>query len=122
MPRRVDPLTPGGEALSDDPAPLVADAATLLEQCAAGYREFLAVPALSLGLFVAPSGEVDEQDPHDRDEVYVILEGEAVLDIAGVAHAVTAGSVAYVPAGVQHHFAAVHTDLRVLVLFAGETQ
>ena len=111
-------MTAGGTPSPSEPQPWVADAAALFGQHA-GYRELLAVPALSLGVFVASPGEVDEQDPHDRDEVYVILDGEAVLDIAGVVHPVTAGSVAYVPAGVDHHFAQVHADLRVLVFFAG---
>ena len=100
--------------------PVVTDVAALLHHDAApGYREFLAVPALSLGIFVAAPGDVDRQEPHDRDEVYVVVDGEAVLDVAGQLHQLAAGSVAYVPAGVAHHFLQVHEDLRVLVLFAG---
>ena len=102
-------------------APLVADAATLHGHHAGrGYWELLDVPALSLGMFLASAGHVDEQEPHDRDEVYVVMAGEATLDIAGVAHEVSAGSVAYVPAGVRHRFTQVHAALRVLVFFAGE--
>ena len=112
-------MTPGDSPLGDG-ASLVTDAATLLGRDAdSGYREFLDVPALSLGMFSASAGDVDEQEPHDRDEVYVVLAGEAVLDVAGVPHAVSTGSVAYVPAGVRHRFAQVHTALRVLVFFAG---
>jgi len=110
-----------GDAPLGRRAALVADAATLVGlEAGAGYREFLDVPALSLGLFVAAAGHGDEQDPHDRDEVYVVLSGEADLDIAGVRHRVAAGSVAYVPAGVRHRFAAVHSAVRVLVVFAGD--
>lgn len=113
-------MTAGDSPLGDG-APLVTDAAALLGRHAgSGYREFLDVPALSLGMFCASAGDVDEQEPHDRDEVYVVLAGEAVLDIAGVARAVSTGSVAYVPAGVRHGFAEVRAALRVLVLFAGK--
>ena len=113
-------MTPGDDPVSDH-APLVTNAATLLERDpGTGYQEFLDVPALSLGMFSASAGHVDDQEPHDRHEVYVVLTGEAVLDIAGVPHEVSAGSVAYVPAGVRHRFAEVHADLCVLVFFAGE--
>ena len=112
----------------EDPSPAVGrssvtDVATLLGQHGdSSYREFLAVPALSMGMFVASPGDADQQDPHDRDEVYVILAGEAVLDIAGLPHAVSAGSIIYVPAGVQHHFAEILADLRALVLFGGRVR
>ena len=116
----------GIELIPEDDAPpghrtaSVTEVGTLLRrQGITGYREFLAVPTLSLGMFVAPVGHIDEQEPHDRDEVYVILAGEAVLSIDGVPHAVSAGSVAYVPAGVRHRFAEIRADLRVLIFFAG---
>lgn len=76
------------------------------------------MPALSLGLFAAPAGHVDTQEPHEQDEVYVVLAGSAVLDVDGQRTAVTAGSVAYVPARVPHRFVDVTGDLRVVVVFA----
>lgn len=92
---------------------LLADA-----QGAATYREFLRVPALSLGLFAPPAEHLDQQDPHRQDEVYVVISGEAVLVIAEARHPVSAGSIAYVPAGAPHRFAEVSSDLRVVVVFA----
>ncbi len=52
-------------------------------QGADGYAELLRVPALSLGLFLASTGYDDHQYPHAEDEVYVVTEGRAVLDVAG---------------------------------------
>jgi mannose-6-phosphate isomerase-like protein (cupin superfamily) len=82
------------------------------------YREFLRVPALSLGLFAAPPGHDDTQQPHEQDEVYLVLEGRAVLQIEGRGTPVAAGSIAYVPARVPHRFVDITEDLRVAVLFA----
>lgn len=99
--------------------PLVTDLSALLAQHGdATYREFLRGPALSLGLFAASAGHDDEQQPHEQDEVYVVLAGHAVLVVAGDRHAVGPGSVAYVPRGVPHHFREVSDELRVLVGFA----
>ena len=41
-----------------------------------------------------------------------------MIAIVGTDHAVTSGSVAFVPAGAAHHFHTVTEELRVLVLFA----
>lgn len=98
--------------------PVVTDLASLLAaQGDATYREFLRVPALSLGLFAAASGHTDTQTPHDEDEVYVVVSGAAVLEVAGERTAMHAGSVAYVPAHVPHRFEDVSEDLRVVVVF-----
>jgi mannose-6-phosphate isomerase-like protein (cupin superfamily) len=82
------------------------------------YEEILRVPALSVGLFAAATGHEDTQQPHARDEVYVVLSGTALLEIAGKRRAVTAGTVAYLPAGVPHRFLDIRGDLRVVVVFA----
>lgn len=101
------------------PGPFVADLATLLaSQGSVSYREALRVPALSLGLFAASEGHDDTQTPHERDEVYVVLEGRAVLVVGGTWTNVSTGSVAYVPAGVPHRFVEIDGDLRVVVVFA----
>jgi mannose-6-phosphate isomerase-like protein (cupin superfamily) len=100
-------------------APRVAGLVELLaEHGDATYREVLRVPALSLGLFAAPAGHDDTQTPHAADEVYVVIAGRAVLDVAGVRTPVESGSVAYVPPQVPHRFVDVTEDLRVFVVFA----
>lgn len=85
---------------------------------AARYREFLREPAMSLGLYGLPAGGEDPQPSHGEDEVYVVIEGRAVLRVAGEDRAVGPGSVVYVPAGVDHRFHSIDEDLEVLVLFA----
>ena len=102
-----------------EPPALVTDLSALLsDQGGVTYRQFLTGPALSVGLFAAPDGHVDTQQPHRQDEVYVVLAGAAVLDVDGVRTPVTAGSVAYVPAQVPHRFEDISGDLHVVVVFA----
>ena len=45
------------------------------------YLEFIRVPDLSVGLYVLPAGGVDGQRPHDEDEVYYVLDGEARISV-----------------------------------------
>jgi mannose-6-phosphate isomerase-like protein (cupin superfamily) len=82
------------------------------------YREFLRVPALSLGLYRHEVGAGVPQEPHTEDEVYFVVSGRGTIEIGGADHAVTSGSVVYVPAGVAHHFHDVTESLQVLVVFA----
>jgi len=82
------------------------------------YREFLRVPALSLGLYRHEVGASVPQEPHTEDEVYFVVSGRGAIEIDGADYAVTCGSVVYVPAGVAHHFHDVTEPLQVLVAFA----
>lgn len=94
----------------------------LIERQAAGktrYLEFLRVPELSAGVYVLLAGAEDMQQPHAEDEVYYVLDGRAAIDVAGESRVVTAGSIVYVAAGVEHRFHEIEDDLRVLVFFAG---
>lgn len=101
------------------PQPLISSVEALVaEHGSSRYAEFLRVPALSLGLFAVGAGHQDDQSPHAEDEVYVVVAGRATLVVDGSGTEVTAGSVAYVPAGVPHRFEDVTEDLRVYVVFA----
>ena len=82
------------------------------------YQEFLRVHSMSLGLYRHEAGASVPQQPHSEDEVYFVISGHGMIAIDGVDFAVTNGSVAYVPAGVAHHFHSVTEPLQVLVAFA----
>ena len=85
------------------------------------WHEFLSVPSLSMGLYHIAEGTNDKEShsPHDRDEIYVGIQGHGQLTANGKQYEVEAGSVVYVKAGVEHHFHDVTEDLSVLVFFAG---
>ena len=99
------------------------DAFTLAELAAAragtgrSYHEFLRRPALSAGLYVLAPGDPTDQEPHTEDEVYVVLAGQAAIEVAGERRDVAAGSVVYVERAVEHRFVDVVEELQVLVLF-----
>jgi mannose-6-phosphate isomerase-like protein (cupin superfamily) len=82
------------------------------------YLEFLRRDSMSAGLYVLDVGAPDDQQPHQEDEVYVVLEGRATLNVAGQEHPVEPGSIVFVARTVPHRFHDVAERLVVLVLFA----
>ncbi len=82
------------------------------------YLEFLRQPSMSLGLYVLPAGGEDPQQPHAEDEVYYILNGRALINVAGEDNPVQPGSLVFVGRQVPHHFHTITEELHVLVFFA----
>jgi mannose-6-phosphate isomerase-like protein (cupin superfamily) len=66
-------------------------------------------------MLVAP--EPDRQQPHEDDEVYVVLEGRGQLTIEGETMDIIEGQAAFVPARADHGFTG-YEGLSVLVIFA----
>ena len=82
------------------------------------YREFLRLPAMSAGLYVLPAGGTDLQRPHNEDEIYYVVRGQARFKVDNEDREVSAGSVIFVAANVEHHFYNVTEEIAVLVVFA----
>jgi mannose-6-phosphate isomerase-like protein (cupin superfamily) len=82
------------------------------------YQEFLRVPALSAGVYGLAAGATDPQKPHKQDEVYYVVRGRAKMRVGSEQQLVRAGSVIFVPAGLEHVFFDISEELEVLVLFA----
>lgn len=66
----------------------------------------------------APRGS-DPQQPHTRDEVYVVVAGRGTFFCDGARHPFAPGDFLFVPAGVEHRFERFSDDLAVWVLFYG---
>lgn len=66
----------------------------------------------------APRG-TDPQQPHTRDELYVVVEGNGRFVNGEERHAFEPGDVLFVPAGVAHRFEEFTEDLVVWVVFYG---
>ena len=81
------------------------------------FHEFLRVPTLSCAIYRLPAGAKDMQAPHLEDEVYVVLEGHARLEIDGKEHEIKRGSILYVRATAKHSFFDIEEDLTVLAIF-----
>ena len=99
-----------------DSSRLIADLAANNEE----WVEFLRVPAMSLGVYRLKAGQEDLQTPHHEDEIYVVLEGRAVLRAGDREVPAVPGSVLFVEAEADHRFENVEEDFAALVVFAPE--
>src|SRR3982074_2145203 len=90
------------------------------KRAASGERsmEFFRSDSLSMGVFELPAGSTDEQQPHNEDEVYVVMSGRATVRVADEDRPVRTGSVIFVAKEIEHRFHDIEEDLSVLVLFA----
>ena len=86
-----------------------------------GYEVFFDTPSLELGVYVLVAPDPDDQEPHDRDEVYVVLEGEGVLTVEGKEQRLGPGDAAFVAAGDDHRFSG-YERLVLFVLFDNTTK
>lgn len=83
-----------------------------------GYEIVHESPGMEIGVYVLVAPEPDRQQPHDRDELYVVLEGRGTLEVEGAQVDLKEGEAAFVPAGADHRFVG-YEGLSVLVIFAG---
>jgi mannose-6-phosphate isomerase-like protein (cupin superfamily) len=81
-----------------------------------GYDVVHRSPGLEIGVYVLVAPEPDTQQPHEDDEVYVVLEGRGVLEVAGNSFSVAEGDALFVEAGADHRFTG-YESLSVLVIF-----
>ena len=81
-----------------------------------GYEIVHESPGVEVGVYVLVSPEPDRQQPHEWDEVYVVLEGTGVLEVEGEPVQLEEGGAVFVRAGAEHRFSA-YERLAVLVLF-----
>jgi mannose-6-phosphate isomerase-like protein (cupin superfamily) len=81
-----------------------------------GYEVVHSSPGLEIGVYVPVAPEPDRQQPHDCDEVYIVLEGTGVLEVEGTTAELREGHALFVPAGAEHRFSAYEL-LSLLVIF-----
>ncbi|MEO1681502.1 MAG: cupin domain-containing protein [Pseudomonadota bacterium] len=60
-------------------------------------------------VFIRPN--IEKTDTHERDEVYVVTQGEISLTIDGVENRLATGDAAFVAAGVEHTFHGLTDDV-----------
>ena len=91
--------------------------AKLAEDPAREFVELFAHGTLSVEVY-RPRG-VDRQQPHRRDEVYVVIAGTGELVRAGERRAFGPGEFLFVGAGVEHRFENFSADFSTWVFFHG---
>jgi mannose-6-phosphate isomerase-like protein (cupin superfamily) len=82
------------------------------------YQEFLRIPSMSAGLYVLGAGATDQQSPHHEDEIYYVIRGRGRFRAGDEDGEISAGSVLFVAAEVEHRFHDVTEELSLLVFFA----
>jgi mannose-6-phosphate isomerase-like protein (cupin superfamily) len=81
------------------------------------FAELLRHGTLSVEIF-RPRG-VDTQQPHPRDEIYVVANGSADFVYGSQRRRVEPGHFLFVPAGLPHRFENFTGDLTLWVIFYG---
>ena len=82
------------------------------------YHEFFRANRLSAGLYILQAGATDPQTPHTEDEIYYIVAGSGMIQVAGEDRPVSPGSVIYVDEQVDHRFHSIIEELKIIVVFA----
>lgn len=84
-----------------------------------GARSVVMLQHGSLELRLFHPRERDRQQPHERDEVYVIVSGHGRFDNGGTELPCRAGDAIFVPARREHRFVEFSEDFVAWVLFYG---
>lgn len=96
-----------------------------VDHAAARLREVAPQPFVelfrhgSLHIELYQPDRVDEQEPHDRDEVYVVISGSGEFVNGDTRRPFEPGEVLFVPAGVEHYFEHFTEDFATWVIFYG---
>jgi mannose-6-phosphate isomerase-like protein (cupin superfamily) len=87
-----------------------------LQEGSGGYELVHQSAGLEIGVYVLVAPEPDRQQPHEDDEVYVVLEGRGTLEVEGTKTELREGNAIFVAAGADHRFSG-YEQLSVLVIF-----
>jgi mannose-6-phosphate isomerase-like protein (cupin superfamily) len=92
----------------------------LMRLAAASGKEFVTLfQHGTLEVILYKPEKTDRQQPHRRDELYVILSGTGYFFNGTVRHPVQPGEVLFVPAGVEHRFEDFTDDFATWAFFYG---
>jgi quercetin dioxygenase-like cupin family protein len=78
--------------------------------------------ALTMGIAKIPPAEALHEHRHRQAEIYLLLEGTALVTIAGKTRPIAAGSAVFIPGNALHSCQNTGTsDLRVAYVFAADS-
>jgi mannose-6-phosphate isomerase-like protein (cupin superfamily) len=92
-----------------------------LKRAGGGYEVVHESPGLEVGVYVLVAPEPDRQQPHEDDELYVVLEGSGVLEVEGASTPLSEGHALFVEAGAEHRVTG-YEGLSLLVIFARRSE
>ena len=85
----------------------------------AGERSVLVLQRGTLDIVLGLPASPNEQTPHARDEIYVIIRGRGVLVHDGKRDPFESGDILFVAAGTAHHFEDFSEDFALWRVFYG---
>lgn len=94
------------------------DAIEEMDVAAKGWWALLERPSMTLGVYRVAADATDDQEPHELDEAYYVVQGKANFTAGGRTLGVERGAVLFVAAGTPHRFHDVEEDLVALVFFS----
>ncbi len=84
-----------------------------------GDRFFVALERGELQIELYVPRLADDQQPHSRDECYVIVEGKGMFEMGSEVVPFETGDFFFVPAGVKHRFLDFGESMKTWVIFYG---
>jgi len=81
------------------------------------FLTFFDLEHLQVGILRLRPGEIDTQEPHSTDEVYMVLEGDGFIEIGNKSYDLNKDLFIYVPAQVKHRFHGNKQEIVVLYFF-----
>jgi mannose-6-phosphate isomerase-like protein (cupin superfamily) len=82
------------------------------------YLEFMRVESMNAYIYELPASAIDEQEPHDQDEIYYVVKGRSDFTVNDETVAIKPGDILYVQKFATHTFNNITEDLSLLVVFA----
>ena len=82
------------------------------------FLTFFDLEHLQVGILRLRPGEIDTQEPHSTDEVYMVLEGDGFIEIGNKSYELNKDLFIYVPAQVKHKFHGNKQEILVLYFFS----
>ena len=83
------------------------------------FHTFINRTNLAVGVLVLQPGEEDTQEPHENDEVYLILKGNGFLKIKDKDYPISKNKIYFVAKNIEHYFHQNSKELVVLYFFGG---
>ncbi len=93
-------------------------ASKILEKSNKEFKVLFETGGLSVELY--KPNQIDRQQPHERDEIYVIARGEGKFYLEEEITQVSMGDFLFVPAGATHRFTDFSEDFSTWVFFYGQ--
>lgn len=95
----------------------IKDAVEILSYSKHEFVELFKHKSLSIELYKPE--KIDKQQPHTRDEIYVVVSGSGMFFCDGLTVDFAQGDILFVPAGAKHRFENFSDDFMSWVLFYG---